>query len=686
MRNFSIWTLAWRSLAQHRLRSILSAFTVALGVGMVIAAKVAADGMGSLIEIDESMVEFMTIMLEVIFSIIGSIILGVAGFLIFNAFAMSVTQRNQQIGMMRALGATRKQIRKMLIAESILLGGVGVMLGMGLGPILGNVLLLVMNYYGAGVGSGSISPTAMIIGAALGMLISVISVLIPARRATRISPLAAIRQDVSDDSPNISRNRAILGTVIMVGMWSYLVLAPPGKWTGNHQPWDLILPNLLFFPWLIGITLLLPALVGWFQRPVRTVLAWRLGAVGRLIADNLGRDRPRVILTILTFAIGIAMMVGLNGIITFSNAVLLETAAGEALSDQAWFLNPFDRTSGLAQFEVLGSADPVVIEPEVLEDVYTSLDGRAGVGEMYVVTIPAISAPIPGFPSIVASTEMLRRPKAFKFSEGNWKQAGPIMDAGCGVLLPPGVAVNIGADVGDEIILSNTNHNVECTVAGLGTGGMLASPLLSMAARDAFDLGINPSTLSIWPLEGADIIALEDDLRALAARHEGKAWITTPAEELQSVLDVSDQLEGITYGMLAMAVFAAALGMVNTTMMSVLQRKPELGVLRGVGATQRQTTLIIIGEAALTGLLGSAVGLIAGLGMTVINAVTYGGLRFSIQDLDLWASAWKTVLIVLPAGLWGLLLTPIISAATAWFPARMTLREKPMDILGDLGT
>jgi hypothetical protein len=72
--------------------------------------------------------------------------------------------------------------------------------------------------------------------------------------------------------------------------------------------------------------------------------------------------------------------------------------------------------------------------------------------------------------------------------------------------------------------------------------------------------------------------------------------------------------------------------------------------------------------------------------MTVINAVSYGGLRFSIPDLDLWASAWKTVLIVLPAGLWGLLLTPILSAVTAWFPARMTLRDKPVDILRDLGT
>ena len=141
----------------------------------MIAAKVAADGMASLIEVDESMVDFMAFTLEVIFSIIGAIILGVAGFLIFNAFAMSVTQRNQQIGMLRSLGAARIQIRKMLIAESILLGCVGVILGLGMGPVLGNVLLTVMNNYGAGVGSGSISPSAMIVGAVLGMLISVLS-------------------------------------------------------------------------------------------------------------------------------------------------------------------------------------------------------------------------------------------------------------------------------------------------------------------------------------------------------------------------------------------------------------------------------------------------------------------------------------------------------------------------------
>lgn len=686
MRNFSIWSLAWRNLAQQPIRSIFSALTVAIGVGMVISSSVAGSGMQSMVEMDESMMDFMNILLEIVFSVIGGVILGVAGFLIFNAFAMSVTQRNQQIGMMRALGATRKQIRTQLLAESVLVGGVGVLVGLGLGPVLGRTILSVMKYYGAGVGGGSVSALSVVLGVVMGMGISVLSVLIPARRATKIAPISAIRQETADGDSSASRKWTILGVSIIGLQAVYLIFWPPGEWVGNHQPWDLILPNALFLPWLLGLALLTPALIDVFRKLVQGLLTKTFGAIGRLIVDNLGRDRRRVVLTVFTFAVGIGMMVGLNGILVYTNDVLLATVAEKALQDEAWFIQPFDRTSGLAQMEMLGSSETSEIKPEVRQDVYETFEGRAGIGESYNVFIPAIAAPIPGFPSLIVNVEMLMRPNAFTFSEGDWEIAEPIMRSDCGVLLPFGVAANLGVGVGDTVPLSNANAEVECIVAGLGIGGMLPAPYFGLPAREAFGVSENPTMMMVWPLPGTDIGQLEGDLGALAERHGDNAWLSTPAQELRGVLDVSDQLESMTYGMLGLAIVSAALGMVNTTMMSVIQRKPELGVLRAIGATQKQTTRIILGEAALTGLLGAVLGLVAGLGMGVINAVSYGGLRFSIQDLDLWASAWKTVQIILPSGLWGLLFVPILATITAWFPARITLRKKPVDILRDLGT
>ena len=681
MRNYSIWSLAWRNLLQQPIRSIFSMLTVAIGVGMVVGSSVAGSGMQSLIEVDEGMMEYMNILLEITFSIIGAIFMGGAGFLIFNAFAMSVTQRRQQIGMMRALGADRKQIRSQLLAESILIGGTGVMIGVGIGPVLGRAILSLMRYYGAGVGRGEASLFSIILGMVLGMSISVLSVLIPARRAAKISPLSAIRQEAANDVSSFSRKWAYIGTAIIGVLTVYLVFWPPGEWAGNHQPWDLILPSILFLPWLLGLALLIPGLIDLFRYLIQGILTQILGAPGRLISDNLGRDRRRVVLTLLTFAVGIGMMVGINGILVFTNDILLAAVVEKALQDQVWFIQPFDRTSGLAQMEMLGKSETSILKPEVQQDVYEIFQGRAGIGEAYNVFIPAIAAPVPGFPSLIVNVEMLMRTNAFTFVDGGWETAEPIMRSDCGVLLPSGVATNLGVGVGDEIRLNNSFAEVACTVAGIGSGGMLPVPYLGLPAREAFGVSDNPTTMTIWPYPDTDIRQLEDDLEALAERHGDNAWLSTPALELRGVLDVSDQLESMTYGMLGFALVSGALGMVNTTMMSVMQRKSELGTLRCIGATQKQTTQIVLGEAALTGLLGALLGLVSGLGLAVIYAISYGGLRFSIQELDLWASALKTVLAILPAGLWSLLLVPLLSTLTAWFPARYTLKDNPVNIL-----
>ncbi|MBW8017952.1 MAG: FtsX-like permease family protein [Planctomycetes bacterium] len=113
---------------------------------MLVGASVAGSGMESMIEIDESMIDFFTVVLEIIFSIIVGIILVAAGFLIFNAFAMSVLQRNKQIGMMRALGSSPKQIRQQLLAESFMVGGLGSLIGIAIGPFLGRLVLEMMVY------------------------------------------------------------------------------------------------------------------------------------------------------------------------------------------------------------------------------------------------------------------------------------------------------------------------------------------------------------------------------------------------------------------------------------------------------------------------------------------------------------------------------------------------------------
>ena len=133
------WTMAWRNLEQSRLRTALSALAVALGVAMIIAADVIADAARNALQaVDErNLTAFVSELVDRSLTIVGLVILVAAGFLVFNAFAMAVTQRRRQIGLLRSLGMTRRQVLQLVFVEALVTGGAGTLLGLVAGPLLG---------------------------------------------------------------------------------------------------------------------------------------------------------------------------------------------------------------------------------------------------------------------------------------------------------------------------------------------------------------------------------------------------------------------------------------------------------------------------------------------------------------------------------------------------------------------
>ncbi|MBU0705018.1 MAG: ABC transporter permease, partial [Chloroflexi bacterium] len=144
---------------------------------------------------------------------------------------------------------------------------------------------------------------------------------------------------------------------------------------------------------------------------------------------------------------------------------------------------------------------------------------------------------------------------------------------------------------------------------------------------------------------------------------------------------VMESLPNMLNALLLLAIVAAALGVVNTTVMSVAERRRELGLLRAVGATRRQVRAVVTGEAVLMGLIGGGLGLVAGTGVVVILAVTYGGNGWGIPDLDLWGAACRSVQPALFNGLVGLVAAPFICAGAAWLPVRAILRGTAIETL-----
>jgi ABC-type antimicrobial peptide transport system permease subunit/class 3 adenylate cyclase len=664
-----VWMMAWRSLGEHRARTTLSVLAVALGAAMIVATGVTSAGVRSGIEdtVVEK-IEFAAEMVGIGLSVAGVMILIAAGFLIFNAFGMSVTQRQRRIGALRALGMMRRQVMGLMLAEALLTGGAGTLLGLAVGPLLGQGILSAMRTAGYEVGLGSTSLYGVALASAMGLAITLLSVLAPARRAMLVSPLVALRSEMTSGLESIAPTRVVAGMAVLVALSVYLVVAPPGRWT--LDPWNYAMPFVLTLPWLGGLLLIAPAVIGGLGRALRRPLSRLWHAVGSIVADNLRRGRQRVTVTALTFAVGTMSIVGITGVLDFFGRELITHAYEARLQGgllPGWSIGAADFTQGVANVGgmVAGLRDDVIAE------VYAVTEGRATVGVEYPVSIPEISAvQVPGYVSSMLDLNLLAVPgNISRFIEGDLETALPIMESGCGVLLAPGAAARNGVGVGDMLVIEGKNGPLECTVAGIVAFGMIPISAISPVVKDEFDVGA-PTSMIILPSQDIDRDALEADLLAIDEKYGDDAWLFDLEETTNTVLESTDRVLALTSSLLLLAILAAALGVINTTMMSVAERRRELGLFRAVGATRRQMVFAVSGEAALIGLIGGCLGVVAGAGVSAIFALAHGGNAWGYPDIDLYGTAWRALKPALRNGLVGVVAAPLLSALAAWFPMR----------------
>jgi ABC-type antimicrobial peptide transport system permease subunit len=684
-----VWTMAWRNLAHSRLRTALSALAVALGVAMTVAADLVSQSMLNAISGSEHALTFLVGLLDQLdrmLLMIGVMITAAAGFLVLNAFAMAITQRSQQIGALRSVGMTRRQILWLVLVEALMVGGVGTLLGLVAGPLLGRgTISLIRALLGEGMfvfGEGATSFPVFLLAAALGMGITWLSVLVPAYRAAQVSPLAALRTGITSGVEPNPAGRAAVGGGVAIALVAYLILAPPGAWA--EPPWNTRLTVLIVCLWLGALALILPWLAGGLGQLIQGPLTRLWGATGRLIADNLRRGRRRVVITILTLAVGLAMIVSTTGFIRFMFEELMRPKLEAATELSGWLVAQFDYLQGMSAYAGQGSLE---LTPEVVAAVRGAAQGRAEVLEWHFVVVPELSFFGSSYFSFVLDPWVHRQggDRFFTFAEGNWQTAMPIMESGCGVLVTPLVASKNGISLGEDFQVTGANGPVTCTVAGIGSPFVGAS-VISSAAGELFGIRegqTQPLGLLVWPQARADREALRADLESVVARHAG-----THLSEMEVMADLQismfEKLPTMFNALLLLAIVAAALGVVNTTVISVAERRRELGVLRAVGAVRRQVMAVVVGEAALMGLVGGLVGVIAGVGITAILAVTYGGSSWGIFDLDLWPAAWRSVQPALKNGLVGLMFAPLICAAAAWLPVRSLVRGSAMETMEPL--
>lgn len=681
-----VWLLAGRALSQNRTRTILSVIAIALGTTMTVAGDGLAQSIIGVVTRTEDLRaigEGLWSQLDPAFKGIGVGITLAAGFLIFNTFAMSLTQRRQQIGALRALGMTRGQVLRMALTEALFIGGLGTALGLLIGPFFGQAIIALMrtlpnNPVNAFVPSQP-SLLSFVLATGLGLGVTVLAALQPAQQATKLSPLVALK---TPDLPGVERSPlarclGLLGVAMCSLLMIYLALSPPALWL--QPPYDQFATLLAASLWILGIALALPLLVDVVAISLRALSqALRLpSAVFRLLTDNFQRGRGRVLLTVVTLAISLTMIGALTGFIQFFFSEFFGPKLNAFRQEGAWAISMMDIESGLAGYADMES---LRFPPEALAAMRATTGDRGNFMTFGFVIVPELSFMGDAYFSFVINPQALREAGSLfiTFKQGDWDTALPIMERGCGVLITPAIAArNNVAEVGETFTVTSRYGPVTCTVAGIGTTFVGAS-IISDVAQDQFDQG-DPFTLFIKTRPGVDGAQLEADLLKTADQYGVHVMNMKLYTEL--MLTVFDNTPTFFNAFLLLAVLAAALGVVNTTLISVTERRREFGQLRALGATRAQVRAVVVGEAALMGLLGGLVGLVASVGLTIIFATVLGGSTVGLENYQPWAAAFRTLPKVWPTGLIGVLASPLICALAAYFPARSILRGAAVETL-----
>ena len=550
--------------------------------------------------------EFATTMQNsaIIFNMIGFLALAMGAFIIFNTFRTIVAERRHDIGMLRALGANRATIRGLVLTEGLVQGVIGTAIGIGLGYLLGAgitaglnpVMKQLMNIEM----TATVTPSLFVVSILLGVGVTLLSGLLPALRASRVTPMEALRPSLGEVMQRISRAGTIVGAVM-------LVIAIIGLLTGSFAL--VALGGLLV---LVGLVLVAPALVQPIARLFGALLAlvFARGGTGEIAQGNLTRQPSRAAVTASATMIGLAIVVGVGG--------MLFSLVGTAM-------NMFDRTMG-SDYLLLPPSVAIwkgdVGASQTLKGKLISIPGVGAVNSLRYAqsSVPSVSLKAgTGDATIsVLGIDPIQYPKisGMDFVSGDAQAAFAALAAdGRNAIVNGILATPLGLKVGDVIPLATPTGQHDYRIVAIG------SDVLSMKINTAYisqanmKLDFNKSEDILYQVnlaKGADATTAEQWLNQIVADYpqfrlvSGRAYLA----------EFAKQYESIIYGfyvLLAVLAFPSLIAILNTLAIGVIERTREIGMLRAIGATRRQVGKTIIAEALLLAALGTAFGILAGL-------------------------------------------------------------------------
>ncbi|MDI1460656.1 FtsX-like permease family protein [Catellatospora sp. KI3] len=568
-------------------------------------------------------------------------------FVIANTFTMLVTQRTRQFALLRAVGARRAQVRRAVLAEAVVLGVVGATVGVALGVGLGLLGMRVLPI--VGTVRYAVSPWAILLGYAVGIVVTVVAAYGSARRAARVSPMAALRTDAAVPRRSLVL-RTVLGVVAVAGGVAMIALTRAAE---LDEPARIQAMAGAVLAW-VGVLLMAPVLVAGVLRPLARVLGARGGPVTRIALRNAVRDPRR------TAATASALMIGLSLVCAFATVGQTLTAS---LTDEIRTAVPPDavvvRAAAFGQLDDAARATAAAVP-----GVGALAVPRLGGAELLPASGKGVEVQFTALDPAALGTAL--RPRV---TAGGSDLRG-------GVLLDEQRAAEAGLKVGDEVRLrfgaadaagGSTGAEVRARVAGLHRSSeLLRGVVLDQALLPA---GVDSYNDSMYVL-GGDPGALRAGVeRVFAARPD---VVVLDREELLDELLAPFQLVlGLVYVLLGAAVVIAVFGVVNTLALSVLERTRELGVFRALGASRPLVRRTVRRESVVISLYGGLLGI--GVGVLLGGVMQYVILANPVFDMSV---PWSTAGVAL-AGM------ALVGVLAALWPARRAARA---DILAAIAT
>ncbi len=573
--------------------------------------------------------------------------------LIYNTLNIAVVRRRGEIAALRTLGTSRRTIRWMFLIEATAFGVVGAVLGVWVGSFLARAAgalvsrTISMLYTDTAVSgtAGGPDPILYVEMILLGGVLAAVSGTGPALRATRVAPAGVLRADVGSPIRIRLLTGLGLGTMALATAFGF---APPV----DGFPFLGYLSGVLF---ILAFGLLSPVFARALVRIVRRPLASILPAEGRLAIQTIEGSLPRIVVAVISLSIAVAMLISVAIMVaSFRDTVIVwvdRTLQGDL------YLRP-------AAFGSNGGRN--VLEGEtldVLEDILAiaAIDRFRGMGIDY-----------DGFPAILGAGEFetLAEYSSLMFMGGRNTAdvARRLIEDGSVAVSEP-FSVRHGVGESDTIMLPTPTGMEPFAVEAVfydysSEGGFIVMDRSTyLATFDDPDV----SNVAVYLEEGADVDAVRAEI--LGRLPDTELRIATNGELRSQVLGVFDQTFQVTYALEVIALAVAVLGIANTLAALIIERRPELAMLRFIGAARGQIRRVIVLESGLIGVLGGAIGLVLGILLSVllIYVINFQSFGWTIQFRMPWGFLAQSLAFVLVA-----------TVAAGLYPASLALKMDPI--------